>query len=59
MDVEKSGDDTMAARSSGDEAVRCDPPLVPVTNVNNVNNVDCADHAGDLQAEEPGYGYGV
>jgi hypothetical protein len=35
--------------------------LVPVTNVNvnNVNNVDCADHAGDLQAEEPGYGYGV
>ena len=53
-------DETMAARPSGDEAVRCDPPSVPRDDVD-----DAEQRAApimmpmDLQAEEPGYGYGV
>lgn len=65
-DVKTSNDDdTMAARPSGDEAVRCDPPLVPGDKVDDVPGDDVAGAAGRddndnaLQAEEPGYGYGV
>ncbi len=51
-----TGDMTTAARPEGDEAVRCDPPSVPRDNVDDANN---GEGAMDLQAEEPGYGYGV
>ena len=49
-----TGNKTKAA--AGDEAVVCDPPLVPRDNVDDANKTD---GATDLQAEEPGYGYGV
>ena len=50
-DAQTSNDDGMTARPSGNEAVRCDPPVVPAE--------DEGQTGEPLQVEEPGYGYGV
>ena len=63
-DVQTANDDnTMAARPSGDVALRCDPPLVTADSAGDAaaSHADADGNYADnaLQVEEPGYGYGV